>query len=405
MDFVSDEILSKYANVLVNFALNSGQGIKPQEVVLLNVPSSAHLFLPHLQKAVLQANANYIINFIPDFVQPNLQTDLTFFNNSNNQQVSFFPDKYYRGLLDQCDHFLTILADADPHRLKTVDPAKIMTRQQAFKPYMEWRQAKEYEGKFTWTLALFGTPAMAQEAGLSLTDYWQQIVNGCLLDQDDPVNAWQQTQSKIELIRNKLNTLSIEKLHIVAKDTDLYISLGANRQWLGGGGRNIPSFEIFTSPDWRGTQGHISFNQPLYMHGQKVTNIKLKFEQGRVIESHADQGEELLHQMIKTPNADKIGEFSLTDSRFSRITKFMAHTLFDENIGGERGNTHIALGQAYKDTCTLPYDQVSSTAWDEMGFNDSAVHTDIISTTDRTITAILHNESEKVIYTQGQFTI
>jgi len=405
MDFISDEIQSKYANILVNFALNSGQGIRPHEVVLLNVPSSAYLILPHLQKTVLQANANYLINFTPDFTQPQYQTDLNFFQLANDQQINFFPDKYYRGLLDQVDHILSILADAAPHRLEQIDPAKIMARQQAFKPYMEWRQAKEYQGKFTWTLALFGTPAMAQEANLSLADYWQQIILGCLLDQENPIQSWKNTQNQIDSIRSNLDSMKIASLHVKSLDTDLNISLGSNRQWLGGGGRNIPSFEIFTSPDWRGTQGHISFNQPLYMHGQKITNIKLKFEQGRVVQFDADQGKDLLEQMIKTPNADKIGEFSLTDSRFSRITKFMAHTLFDENIGGEQGNTHIALGQAYKDTCSLPYDQVPSNGWDEMGFNDSAVHTDIISTNQRTITATLADKQERVIYVDGKFII
>ncbi len=109
--------------------------------------------------------------------------------------------------------------------------------------------------------------------------------------------------------------------------------------------------------------------------------------------------------MIESPNADKIGEFSLTDSRFSRITKFMAETLYDENIGGSHGNTHIALGSSYHDCYNGNAAKLHKKDWEKLGFNDSSVHTDIISTTPRTVTAFLKNGQEKIIYKNGEFTI
>ena len=110
--------------------------------------------------------------------------------------------------------------------------------------------------------------------------------------------------------------------------------------------------------------------------------------------------------MIAQENADKVGEFSLTDKRHSRITKFMATTLYDENMGGTFGNTHIALGNAYKDTFTGDMATVSEEQWAAMGYNSCPkVHTDIISTSDRTVTARLRNGSERVIYKDGQFTL
>ena len=269
---------------------------------------------------------------------------------------------------------------------------------------MDWRNHKEHQGKFTWTLALYGTEAMAKEANLTIENYWQEIINACFLDQDDPITRWRDVSAQVEQTRQYLNLLPIDKLHLVSQDTDLWIKLGDNRQWLGGSGRNIPSFEIFTSPDWRGTNGTIYFNQPLYLYGQKASGIHLKFENGCVVDAKADEGEAILKQMIATTNADKIGEFSLTDGRMSRITKFMANTLFDENVGGPQGNTHLALGMAYKDTCTRPLSTLTSEDFAQMGYNDSSVHTDIMSTTRRTVTAILKDGSEKVIYENGQFT-
>src|SRR6185436_17176386 len=105
---------------------------------------------------------------------------------------------------------------------------------------------------------------------------------------------------------------------------DLWVKLGEKRAWMGGSGRNIPSFEIFTSPDWRGTEGWIKFNQPLYRYGNVVSGIGLHFKKGVVVKATATQGNELLKSMLKSRNADKLGEYSLTDKRFSRITHAMA---------------------------------------------------------------------------------
>ena len=71
-------------------------------------------------------------------------------------------------------------------------------------------------------------------------------------------------------------------MHVTGEDVDLRVQVGEARRWLGGRGRNIPSFEIFTSPDWRGTEGWIHCDQPLYRYGNLVRGIRLKFEDGRV---------------------------------------------------------------------------------------------------------------------------
>jgi aminopeptidase len=109
--------------------------------------------------------------------------------------------------------------------------------------------------------------------------------------------------------------------------------------------------------------------------------------------------------MIATPGANKIGEYSLTDSRHSRITKFMAETLYDENMGGPQGNTHLALGMSYRDTCHGNIAEMSEDEFKDLGFNDSSVHTDIISTTRRQVVAHLHNGKEVLIYKDGQFRL
>ena len=395
----STEILDKYADVLVNFALNNGKGIKKGEVVFLQVPESAKPLLISLQKTVLKAGAHALIQYLPD------EMSRDFFELASQDQLTFFPSAFLKGRVKQADHFLMVLAETNFHELEGIDPQKIMERSASFKPYKEWRDKKENSGKLTWTLGSYATPAMAKEANLTLRECWQQIIKACYLNEPDPVAKWRQIQTESNKLLNKLNKLNIVKVNIKAEGTDLNIGIGEDRRWQGGSGNNIPSFEIFTSPDWRQTNGYMSFNQPLYRQGNLIKNIKLTFKDGKVIESSAGYGEDYLKQLIKVENSDKIGEFSLTDKRFSKINKFMAETLYDENFGGPFGNTHIALGSAYKSTYSKKISKLTDKDWDKLGFNDSPVHTDIIASTDRTITATLKDGREIILYKSGKFRI
>lgn len=395
----SEKLLETYSDILVNFALNSGDGVKEGEVVQCVVPDVAKPMLKALQQALLKAGAHPLLRLLPTGL------DKSFFTLANKKQLTFFPKKYLKARVDLIDHSIGIIAEHDLHELENVNPKKIITSAESKKKLREWQNDKEYDNRFTWTVAVYGTPAMAKEAGMSPKEYWQQIIKGCFLNYDDPILKWRKIVKEQKRVLGELNALPIDKIHIKSKNTDLMITMGKKRKWAGGSGRNIPSFEIFTSPDWRGTEGYISFNQPLYKYGTLIKKVKLVFKNGKVIKASAEKGEKILTEMLKRKDADKVGEFSLTDSRTSQITKFMANTLFDENIGGKYGNTHIALGMSYKDTFDGDPRKVKKSQWKKMGFNYSGEHCDIISTKDRIVTVFLLNGSKKVIYKEGKFTV
>ena len=395
----SEETLEKYADVMINFALNSGEGVKPGEVVQIRVPEVAKPLLVTLRRAVLKAGAHPIIFYTPDgFAREHYEL-------ASDEQLSFFPEKYLKGLVDEVDHTVVVLAETNKKELDGIDSGKIMAAQKALKPYMDWRRTKEGEGKYTWTLCMYGTQAMADEVGMSLEEYWAEISNACYLDDSDPAGKWKALYEELYAIKDKLDVMPIEKLHVEAADTDLWVAIGENRKWLGGSGRNIPSFELFISPDWRGTEGRIRFTEPLYRYGNLIKDAYLEFKDGRVTKATASEGEAILKEMIAVENADKIGEFSLTDRRFSRITKFMGETLFDENVGGKNGNTHIAVGAAYRDSFTGDQTSVFEKEWESMGFNNSVVHTDIVATSNRVVTAYLKDGSSQVIYRDGEYQV
>jgi aminopeptidase len=396
------EHLDRYASVLVDFALGGGSGVRPGEVVRVVAPESAKPLYAALNRAVWRAGGHVIGSYQPDDDEAvNLARD--FYEAANDEQLDHFPARYTRGIVDEMDHQVTVIAPSDPRALDAVDPARIMRRSEAMRPLLDWRGEKENAGRFTWTLGLYGTPAMAAEAGMGIEEYWEQIVHACFLDSEDPLARWREVGCRIDETREWLDALDIERLHVEGQDVDLRIALGESRRWLGGRGRNIPSFEIFTSPDWRGTEGWIYCNQPLYRYGNLVRGVRLTFAGGLVTEATAEENEPVLREMIATEGADRVGEFSLTDRRFSRITRFMAQTLYDENVGGEFGNTHIAVGRAYQDAYAGDPAQVGAEEWQRLGFNSSSVHTDVVSTTDRVVTAQLRGGGERVIYRDGEF--
>ncbi|MBN2095338.1 MAG: aminopeptidase [Candidatus Aenigmarchaeota archaeon] len=393
------KILDKYADLLVNFALGGGKGVKPGEVVFLQVPECAKPMLAPLQRAVLKAKAHAIIQYLPEGISRD------FFEIGSEKQFTYFPKKFMKSRVDTIDHNISIISETNPHELEGINPKKIMARQNAWKPYLDWINEKENKKKFTWTLALYGTEGMAKEAKMTLKEYWAEIIKACYLDNPNPIKKWKEISAEVNRIKSKLDKLKIKKVRVEARGTDLTIGIGKKRKWCGCEGRNIPSFEIYTSPDCRDINGHISFNVPLYRFGNLIKDIQLDIEHGKIVRAKAKQGEKFLKEMIKTPGGDHIGEFSMTDKRLSRITKYMATTLFDENVGGKFGNSHLALGKSLWNTYDGDLSKTSKGALMKLGFNDSPIHVDIFNTENRKVTATLEGGKEVVIYKDGKFQV
>lgn len=396
---LTDNILRKYADVMINFAPWSGKGVQKGEAVLVDVSESGRRMMPFLQEAVLRAGGHPMMRLHPEGMGKK------FYELASDEQLEFYAKNSMMGRIQDVTHWVRILSEYDPLEMQGVDSEKIMKRLKAGKFYKEALFDKCDRGEAFWTLCRYGTEGMAREAGLTLEQYWEQIIKACYLDLDDPKVAWTENFGKISFVIDYLNKLDIDWVHVESENCDLKVKIGEKRKWLGGSGHNIPSFEVFISPDMHGTEGWICFDQPLYRYGSMVEGIKLEFENGVVKEASAKKNEKVLLDMIAVEGANMVGEFSLTDKRLSKIDRFMADTLFDENYGGEHGNTHIALGAAYKDSYTGDdFKDLTDTDWERLGFNESAVHTDIVSTVDRKVTAYLKDGSSEVIYKDGMFT-
>jgi aminopeptidase len=395
----SEELLAKYADLVVNFGLWEGKGINQGEKVLISGNTHTIPFIKYLQRAILKSGGVSIY----EIEDEELTRD--FIDHASEEQARTVFENKNKGMVEDIDHHIKVAGELNPLYLQGApQPQASLWRQKKFS-FLGTRQVKELEGKLSWSLILYPSTAMAKEANMTLEEYWQEMSKALYLDEADPIAKWNETQIELKRITKALNEMPIDTLHLVAPDTDLHITLGKRRVWEQGCGVNLPSFEIFCSPDWRGTHGKIQTTEPLYYNGQLIKDIYMEFKDGCITKAIASSGQEALNELVAIENTDKIGEFSLTDGRHSRIEKFMADTLYDENAGGPQGNTHFAIGMAYKDLIDGDPKTVTKEEYDELGFNDANEHVDIVSRSPRTVTATLKDGSQVVIYDQGQFKI
>lgn len=337
-------------------------------------------------------------------INENMERD--FYEHASNKQLSFVMP-WQESVVNSINGNIYLLAPTSLTHLKDIDPAKMARSTRAVKHLSDILEDREYAGQFGWTVCSFPTEASAEKANLTVKQYANQIAKACYLNESDPVGAWKTSMKDMEKIRVWLNRMLVKTkhLHIQSKNMDLRVVPGERRRWMGGEGANIPSFELFLSPDYRHTEGVYFANLPSYRQGNYVEEVRIVFKKGTAVEITAKKGEEYVQRTVKMDKgASMVGEFSLTDKRFSKIDKFMAEILYDENFGGRHGNCHLALGSSYGETYNGDLKTFDKEKKAVLGFNDSALHWDLINTEDKIVTALFNNGREKVIYEKGMFT-
>lgn len=396
---LTDSHLDKYADILAwGLAVSRSKSYKPYDVILLRYENEGLPLVERLFKKLVEKKFHVVTRAM---MNPEMEKD--FFMHTDIKQRKFIGD-WETSFYENLNGNVFVTAPSSLTHLKDVDPKRINELATSRKKLRDILTAREERGLFGWTLCTMPTKELAKRAGLSAAKYTEQIVKACFLDENDPVAKWKQIHAESEEIKGWLNSLPVETLRLESNNCDLTIRLGEKRRYLGVSGHNIPSFEIFTSPDWRGANGRYFANLPSYRAGNYVTGVRLEFTNGSVTASSAAEGEEFLKKMLAMdPGAKRIGEFSLTDKRFSKIDRFMADTLFDENFGGPNGNCHIAVGMSYSDAYKGNPGKLSQKNKNDLGFNDSALHWDLVNTEKKRVSAKLKNGKTITIYDNGMF--
>lgn len=394
--------LDNYADVMVWAMENARRGgkFKKYDTVLVRAEIGAMPLVRAVYERLLDKKYNPTVRFM---APGGLQYAL--YSKADDKQLAYIPvgEESFQGSLNG---LIVLRAPEDLTVLKNVDPAQIGKAAVARRNIKELLDRTEQAGKFSWTLANYPTQELADKAGLTLKEYANQVVKACFLNEKDPVSKWKEVMADIAEIGKWLNGLKIERLHVQTAHMDFEVLMGEKRKFISGGGNNIPSFEIFTSPDWRGTRGVYFADLSSYRSGNYVKGMRLEFKDGRAVKATAEKGQEFLRKMLAMDRgAAQIGEFSLTDRRFSKIDKFMADILFDENFGGKHGNCHVAIGSSYADTYAGDVRKLDKKLKEKLGYNESALHWDLINTEDKTVHATVKGGKKILIYQKGQFCL
>jgi aminopeptidase len=276
---------------------------------------------------------------------------------------------------------LYIMANENTHHLSGVDAAKIALRRKAYRELNERFDERVQAGQADWSLTLFPTQAAAQDADMSLAEYEDFVYGAGKLDADDPVAVWRGVHDEQQRIADFLGAKKV--IRLVGPDTDLTYHT-AGRSWINADGRkNFPDGEVFTSPDETSTEGVIRYNFPAVYGGREVSDIRLVFREGKVVEASAGKGQELLHSLLEMDEgARRLGEAAFGTNY--GIQRFSKNTLFDEKIGG---TIHLALGSSFEEIG---------------GRNRSALHWDMVC--DMRSGGMAYADGE-LFYKDGKFLI
>jgi aminopeptidase len=397
---LTERQLERYADVLL-WGLQTARKTRFQkkDIILVRFNLPAVRLAEILQAKLLQRGMNPITRCLAtpamehNFYSLSTTDQLTFISPGEKNLLS----RIHGGIMVYAPESLTHLHDIDPRRI-----ARATLCQKQLRDILSKREA---QGAYSWTLCVYPTLALASHADMSANEYARQIVGACFLNRKAPISEWNRIFKSAQSIKKRLNSLNVSHFHVESKHIDLEIVPGEKRNWVGVSGRNIPSFEIFISPDWRGTRGVFFADQPSFRSGNYVKNVRMEFKDGLAAKVTAEVGQDFVRKQLSMDNgADKVGEFSLTDKRFSKINRFMANTLFDENFGGRQGNCHIALGSSYTNTFTGDQKNLTPAMKKKLGFNDSALHWDFVNTEKKRVVAHLTSGRRKTIYEDGKFT-
>ncbi|WP_433366026.1 aminopeptidase [Actinoplanes sp. CA-142083] len=277
---------------------------------------------------------------------------------------------------------IALVGDANPHLFDGADPAKVAARR--------WDEAQARRrslfGRMRWSVVAAPNAGWAEQifGEPDVDRLWEAVGTAMRLDSPDPAAEWQQRSATLAARARQLDALELTEVRYVGEGTDLTVGLPANARWTGGGMidgdgipymPNIPTEEVFTSPDRHRADGTIRVTKPMVILGQLVTGLKVDFKDGKIIDAYADEGADVVKAQIATDEgSSRLGEVSLVD-RDSRIAKagiVFRNTLFDENAG-----CHVAWGQSFPFAVEGGMG-LSEEERKELGLNVSAVHTDVV---------------------------
>jgi len=402
--------LKEYAEII----LRSGINLREGQCVRIRCGAEDYHFARILGQEAYRLGAGYVhVELLDSYLEKSR------FLHQEGDQLDYIP----RFLIDQArvmmdEDWASIRIDnaGEGDVLNHADSGKVSRNRRTVGKKLQFFTRSLMADEHSWCVVALPGKKWAEKVlgeGASEEDLWKVLKPILRLDRDDPSKAWDEHNDTLHARCDRYNDLKFDRIRFRSEGTDLTVGLSERSLWCGGpmplaSGRmynaNIPSEEIFTTPDWRRTEGVVKVTRPVSVREKMVVGAEFSFEKGKVVSFRADEGEDALREFLETdPGASFLGEIALVqnDSPISNSGLIFHSILYDENA-----SCHLALGAGYP-SCLRNFKELSSVEkLKEEGCNDSQVHTDfMIGGPDTELTAYTAEGREISLMEKGNFIL
>lgn len=403
------EQLSNYADLAVQVGVN----IQPNQYLFISASTETTSFVRLIVEKAYEAGARQVfVDWVDDVV-----TRLRYEKAPADSFADFpsWKQMEREQLAEKGAAFMSIVSQ-DPDLLNGIESSRIRDNQKASSTALSKFRQQMQADKFSWTVIAAPSAAWAAKIFPELSDeeqvpaLWNAILRAVRADQPDPVEAWKKHNENLHEKVDYLNGKHYRKLHYTAPGTDLTIELPEKHLWCGAGSvnqaghefmANMPTEEVFTAPLKTGVNGFVASTKPLSYAGTIIDKFTIRFKDGKITDVAADQGEEILKQLVDTDEGSQfLGEVALVphDSPISNSNVLFYNTLFDENA-----SNHLAIGSAYAFNLDggkeMDSDQLQAN-----GLNQSLTHVDFMIGSDKMdIDGILADGTVEPVFRNGNW--
>jgi aminopeptidase len=369
-------LLERYADLIVSVGAN----VQPDQVVAVEALPEAQPLVAAIARAAYDRGARYVEASYFDADVKRIRSERA--PAGTLEWVPPWLGQRILGMGELNGARIVLVPLVPPGLLDGVDPARAGLDR--LPQVSESLQTVE-DRSIAWTLSPYPTLAWAKivypdaSPGEALELLWQDIAHVCRLDEPDPAGAWNERIDQIWQVARRLDALDLDSLHFGGPGTDLTVGLLPSSRFAKEGGAshtrmgvrhvpNLPTEEVFTTPDPERTSGVVTATKPLDVAGSLVTGLRVRFEGGRAVQIDADANAETLRARCAVDEgAARLGEVALVDGegRIGKLGRTFFTTLLDENAA-----SHVALGDAYSAPVADPGDLPR--------INTSGVHIDFM---------------------------
>jgi aminopeptidase len=366
------------AERLADLAVGLGANVQPGQIVAVSADIGLEEVVREVVAAAYQRGAKFVD---VSYYDPHVKRARI--EHAEYDTLDFVPrwygDRAY-ALGESHAARVVIAGPSHPHALDGLDPDRL--GRDPLPAVAEWMDVLA-DRTVNWTIVPFPTLAWAKQVHPELDEeaafdtLCREIVHVCRLDEPDPDAAWRKRVDELTDVGSRLDALALDALHYEGPGTDLTVGLLPSSSWIGAVSwtvdglehlPNVPTEEVFTTPDPARAEGRVRSTKPLVLvDGSMLRGLEVRFEGGRAVEIDAEEGAELIRKRVaRDEGASRLGEVALVDreSRIGQLGTVFYATLLDENA-----TSHMAFGSAYEEAVSEE---------DVARANKSAIHIDFM---------------------------